>query len=297
MKGKNMKEITVSGPRGFAELVEGPLTLQFRNLVTISVVMYEHREGIPARFCAGLVPALKLAESYELGRHFRTTIRVVDPTSIVNHCNGWSVSSSRTQEFVRQFLAACYQGGRHAPPLFFDEAEPVSEAMLEVFRELGAELESAEGKVRDAVARIKESGRRHGGEKGEKNALLYMAAHPFSWLNFYHPSVWRKRPSPHCQLINLMSKSEEPFSAVRKFLREKRPDLTAKAQPVDRYMAICEHSSYIPLDGEPMCEEVFTKGYGACLKQYRSLAERGRKYEKALRDFEILARFVEDANY
>ncbi|MBI2888615.1 MAG: hypothetical protein HYY10_01700 [Candidatus Liptonbacteria bacterium] len=292
-----MKEITVGSPCGFAGLMEGPLTLQFRNLVTISVVMYEHREGIPARFFAGLVPALKLAESCELKRHFVTTIRVIDPTSIVNHCNGWSVHSSRMQEFVRQFLAARYQGERHAPPLFFDEAEPVGEAMLKVFRELGAELESAEGKVRDAVVRLKESGRRHGGENGEKNAFLYMAAHPFSWLNFYHPAVWRKRPSPHCQLINLMSKSEEPFSAVRKFLRQKRPDLVAKVQPVDRYMAVCEHPPYIPLDGEPLCEEVFTKGYGSCLEQYRSLAERGRKYKKALRDFEMLTRFVEDTNH
>lgn len=292
-----MKEITVSKPGETPGLIEGPLALQFRNLVTISVVMYEHQEGIPARFCAGLVPALKLADSHELRQHFHTTIRIIDPIPIVNHCNGWSVGSSRMKECVRRLLAECYPGASKPPLIFFDEAEPVNEKMLGVFQEVIRELESADEKIRGVVQQLKESGRRHGGERGEEHALLYIAAHPFSWLNFYHHSVWKRSSLPHCQYVNLMSRSEEPFSRVRRFLIKKRPDLMAKVQPIDRYMTVCTTPSYIPLNGEPMCDDVLTKGYDWCLAQYRSLKGVSRQHEGACRDFEMLARFVEDANY
>ncbi len=285
-----MNEITINVPRCATDLIgEEPLALRTHTSLVISVVAYEHQAGIPARFCAGLIPAIQLAKSPELELNaFTPTIRVIDPTSIANHCNGWQTRPTRFREIISEFLQRC------RVDFFFDEAEPVSSGMLGVLQDLGAELESSsDAEMNDVVQRIKESGRRHGGESGAKNALLYMAAHPFSWLDMHHPSVWRRRYPAERQFINLMSKSENRFSAVRKFLTSRRPELSSGVAPIDRYMTVCNAPCYIPLEGEPLIEDLTEHGYAWCEEQYRSLRKRSGNHERARRDFQELRSFLD----
>lgn len=265
----------------------GKLSLRPGGVVQISIVAYEHSAGMPARFCAGLIPAIELSRQLRRAA-FESIVRVLDPTPIANYCNGWQTKQSQFRNTLAKFFYSS------SVAFFFDEAEQIRNGTLEVLRALGVELESStDEKVVDIVQRIKESGRKHGGESGASNATLYMAAHPFSWLDMYHPLVWKKSyPSEGFQFINLMSKSEERFSVVRKFLQRRRPDLCTTNNPIDRYMTICNTPYYISLEEEPTLAELTDYGYDWCYKRYRELKVKSSNHNLALKDFEALMSFL-----
>jgi len=268
--------------------IEGDCILQAGKKIQISIVAYEHQAGMPARFCTGLVPATALSKQLaSIG--VTSTIRVIDPTPIANYCNGWETKKTKFKKVISNFMIG------HEIDFFFDESEEMSESTIELLREVGEELEtSTDAVVLDMVQRIKESGMKHGGESGASNAILYMAAHPFSWLEMYHPLVWSRRYSSeelHC--VNLMSKPEARFAVIRKFLQERRPDLCSGINPVDHYMTVCNTPCYIPLEGEPMFADLTSQGYERCHQHYQALKSRSSNHKRALKDFESLMRFLE----
>ena len=276
-----MNEIVINLP-----LVKDSILLRLDTAVQISIVTYEHKAGMPARFCAGLLPAIELVRHLE-SHSVQSVIRLVDPTPIANYCNGWEIKQSQFRDVITQFLQNADVN------FFFDEAEQISNDALEILHQLEVELEtSTDENMVDVVQRIQESGRRHGGDSGAKNALLYMAAHPFSWLDMYHQAVWKKRYSQGGQFVNLMSKSEERFSVVRKFLQNRRPDLSTNINLIDRYVTVCNTPCYIPLDGEPMFEDLSDHGYNWCYEQYRALKKKSGNHERAHRDFRLLMSFL-----
>ena len=130
----------------------GPLSVDCDRVVQISTVSYEHQMGIPARFCAGLLPAIELTRV--LTSHgVKSIIRLVDPTTIAYYCNGWAVKASAVHDINSRFLQNC------GIEFFLDEAEPVSVDSLKVLRELGNELENSnDAEIVDIVGGIKESG-------------------------------------------------------------------------------------------------------------------------------------------
>lgn len=280
-----MNEIVITSP-----LIKETFSLRPDSMVQISIVAYEHQMGMSARFCTGLLPAIELVRQLKLN-NVKSIIRLVDPTPIANYCNGWEIKQSQFRDVITQFLQNADVN------FFFDEAEQVNSDALKILRELGTELEtSTEEKVVNVVQRIRESGRRHGGDSGANNALLYMAAHPFSWLDMYHQAVWKKRYSQDGQFVNLMSKSEERFSVVRKFLQNQRPDLSTNINPTDQYMTVCNTPCYIPLDGEPTFLDLTNYGYDWCYKQYCALKKMSSNHERICKDFRLLMSFLDDLN-
>lgn len=264
----------------------GPLSVESDRAVQISVVSYEHQLGMPARFCAGLLPAIELYRKFE-SHAIRSVIRLVDPTPIVHYCNGWVISNPIFRDVISQFLQ------NNEIRFFFDQAEPVGDDALSILQELGSRLENpGDTVVHDIVQRIRESGRKHGGDVGAKNSIVYMAAHPFSWLNMYHPSLWKKPCPQDCQLFNLMSRSEERYSLVRKFLQTARPDLATGTQPFDIYMNVCDTPCYMPLEGEPRYVDLLERGYEWCHGRYMEIKKRNSNYERICRDFRLLRDFV-----
>lgn len=281
-KGIFMDKIVIQNP-----LIEGELIIEPDKKVQISIVLYEHEEGIPARFCAGLIPALALVRQLE-SNSVKSTIRLIDPTPIANYCNGWKMKQSCFRDIVVNFLDT------FGADYFFDEAEKVDVETLGVLENLGKILELSEDEqVVDMIQRIKESGRKHGGEHGVRNSVLYMAAHPFSWLDMYHPLVWKTEySSDSLQFLNLMSKPEKRFAVVRKFLQESRSDLCTKNNSVDLYMSICNTPCYIPLADEPKFSDLESRGYDWCLKRYLELKVRNNNYNRVYRDFLALNSFL-----
>ncbi len=255
--------------------------------VQVSIVAYEHPAGMPARFCAGLIPVVALSKELALNS-VKSTVRLIDPSPIANYCNGWKIGQPRFRDVISKFLAD------HEINFFFDEAEQMTDGALEVLRAVGSELESSDDPaIIDMVQRIKESGRKHGGESGENNAILYMAAHPFSWLDMYHPLIWRRKYSPGtCNFVNLMSKPESRFTMIRRYLRDKRPDLYSGIDSANHYTTICNNPCYIPLEGEPTFEDLTRRGYEWCHGHYRELRGESGNHRRALKDFELLMSFL-----
>ncbi|MFA5773246.1 MAG: hypothetical protein WC908_01060 [Candidatus Paceibacterota bacterium] len=266
--------------------IEGDFYFQLDKTVQISIVAYEHSLGIPARFCMGLVPAIALSKQLE-SIAVESVIRLIDPTNIANYCNGWKVKESQFKNVISEFL------NNRNVNFFFDEAEQMSEGALEILGAIGQELSFAtDTMVIDMIQRIKESGRKHGGELGAQNAILYMVAHPFSWLDMYHPLIWKKNyTSNEYQFVNLMSKSESRFALVRKFLQERRPDLSTIINSTDLYMTVCDTPCYIPLEGEPTFMDLTLNGYDWCLKHYREIKGKSGNHRRAFKDFESLIGF------
>jgi hypothetical protein len=267
--------------------IEGEFLLDRNKRVQISIVAYEHPTGMPARFCAGLIPAIVLAKQAE-GSSEKSIIRIIDPSPIANYCNGWVGTTSAFQSVIARFL------GNYGVNYFFDRAEEVTPEMLEVLESLGSTLQiEADKKIGEMVARITESGRRHGGESGVRNALLYMAAHPFSWLDMYHPRIWQKEHRiTGVQFVNLMSKPESRFTVVRKFLQERRPDLCTQANPTDLFMTVCNTPCYIPIEGEPLLADLTDKGYEWCHTRYYEMRKESGNHRRAYKDFESLYAFI-----
>lgn len=267
--------------------IEGDFYLQLNKTVQISVVAYEHSLGIPARFCIGLVPAIALSKQLK-SIAIESVVRLIDPTPIANYCNGWKIKESHFKNVISEFL------NNHGVNFFFDEAEQVSDGALEILGAIGQDLLSAtDTMVVDMIQRIKESGRKHGGELGANNAILYMAAHPFSWLDMYHPLIWKKHYSLiDYQFVNLMSKSESRFTLIREFLQEKRPDLSTAINSFDLYMTVSDTPCYIPLEDEPTFTDLTFNGYEWCHKRYKELKGKSGNHRRAFKDFELLESFI-----
>ncbi|MCX6765106.1 MAG: hypothetical protein NT148_01025 [Candidatus Nealsonbacteria bacterium] len=266
--------------------IVGNLSLRPGNAVQISIVAYEHSAGVPARFCAGLIPAIDVSKQLKQNA-FESVVRVIDPTPIANYCNGWQPKQSQLKDLIAKFF------NDNGVEFFFDEAEPIGNGALEVLGALAAELEYAKDeKVADMVERIRESGKRHGGDLGSDNSTLYMAAHPFSWLDMHHPLIWKKfYPPDGYHFVNLMSTSEERFTVVRKFLQRRRPDLCTNNNPTDRFMTICNTPCYIPLDGEPTLADLINHGHDWCHSRYCEFKAIGNHHARACKDFEALMAF------
>lgn len=266
--------------------IVGNVSLKPGKKVQISVVAYEHPAGLPARFCAGLIAAVDLYKCLTQNR-FTAVIRIIDPTPIAAYCNGWQAKQTQFRHVIAEFLRI------NNVEFFFDEAEQINNGAFEVLTEIGTELERCDSqKVKDAIAAIRESGRKYGGRSGASNAILYMAAHPFSWVDMYHPLVWRKAyPPESIHLVNVMSASEERFRIIRDFLKERRPDLCVKNPPLNRYMTLCRIPCYIPIEEEPMHADLTSKGLSWCLSRYSKLRAESQRHNWAHKDFEALVIF------
>ncbi len=267
--------------------IVGDFSFQHDKNVQISVVTYEYTLGIPARFCAGLIPPIALSQQLKL-LGTESVIRLIDPTSIANYCNGWDIKETRFKTVVCDFFE------KMDVKSFFDESEQASAGMVSVLENIGLDLiSSTDSMVIDMVSRISESGRKHGGELGASNAILYMAAHPFSWLNMHHPLIWRRQySSDDYQFVNLMSKPESRFTVIRKFLQQRRPDLSTTNNPTDYCMTVCNTPCYIPIEDEPTFVDLTDLGYDWCHTRYKELKKRSENHRRALKDFESLLHFL-----
>lgn len=251
--------------------------------VVISVVAYQHPAGIPARLCAGLLAAIELYHRLPIGV---AQLRIVDPSPIAAYCNGWSLCNETTS-ILQTF---CEQASIHP---VFDPAQPPCKESLDILQRVGERLMRTENPaVREMIQRIRESGRIHGGANGEQNALIYMAAHPFSWLDQYHPLIWQRRyPRDGCQYVNMLSQAESRFSLIRDELRQ-QPDYPSGLESEDLYMKICNVPCYIPLPQEPTYTEAKRVGWDACLAQYHNLKRLSENHRRATKDMEALIAFL-----
>ncbi|MBU6323197.1 MAG: hypothetical protein KGI41_04205 [Patescibacteria group bacterium] len=267
------------------ELIAGSVTLRGDAKAVISTVAYEHPDGMPARFAAGLIPAFVLARQLR-ERGIFTIVRIIDPTRVANYCNGWQMGSDKLDQVVGE-LAAMLEDRISTT----ESCMPLTGTSIRLLRSLANELEEADGAVGEMLERLRCSGRRHGGENGARNVALYAAAHPFSWLDLLHDSLWRGRSYEAYQHINLMSKPESRFSVMRAYLRDRHPEIASKAPRIDLEMKVCNTPCYLRLDDEPTFDDFMRDGYDTTLETYYALRTRSQNHRRAYNDFKVLSRY------
>lgn len=257
-----------------------PITCDASKVHILSVVCYAYPSHVPARLCAGLVPAVALARALQ-SHGIRAHIRIIDPSPIASYCNGWDTDQRCAQEAVLTFCT------HNAVACTIYRAKSVSTDSLTVMHTLGDSLSMASSaEVASMVERICTSGERHGGSRGRQNALLYMAAHPFSWLDMQNDLFWPERfPSTEYACINIVSKAEERYSLIRSYLCNTHPELRSQNRPHDVTMSICGTPSYVPLPEEPTLDDMRTHGHQWCLERYASLRSKSENHRRAHRDF------------
>lgn len=265
---------------------EGSIFVDETKQVVVSVVAYEHARGIPARFFAGIYPAFELARKI-LDAGGKACVRIVNPLSIACYCNGWSHTNERLTQILARLNCCNIQFEQHL-------SQEVDGQMIDVLSTLACRLEGELGKDHRLLQSIRQSGYKNGGQAGEANALLYAAAHPFSWLDMCHESVWKMVTNiTNTHFIHLVSKSEERFAALRATLCTVAPEYLIEGIKVDeRFLTVCNVPAYLPLDEEPLFEELGTRGHEECHRIYSRLKkEKGENYRRIIKDFEFAQQF------
>lgn len=270
-----------------SDLIKGAVTIPAdATTLVISVVAYQHPVGVPARFLAGMVPAIDLARK-AAAQGVSATIRVIDPSPIAEHCNGWRVEKPIVWDLIKDFLT------QHGVEFSFDRAAPVTDETQALLKRVGAQLQSPDDPaVADMIGRITASGKVHGGQDGERNALLYAAAHPFSWLEFSSPLLWDCKPVSGCHYINLISNAEARYTLIRQYLRRCMPEMHSGIEPADHEMAVCSTPCYMLVGGEPTLEDLNQFGVDACRKRYFGARTADQNHKRAFRDFEVLMQYL-----
>ncbi len=259
-------------------------------LVTINVVTYEHGAGAPARCMAGFLPAIQLYNALS-NRGIMTTVRIIAPSKIARHCNGWDLDGNdRVVRKATDMLAAANVEHFVAAPAGMDLVQPALESVAHL-------LKNAPDAIGECVQKLRASGLRHGGEQGEQNALLYAAAHPYSWQDLYDSRIWPDRPLGGGVRLNVMSRAERRFQPIRHYLAVIQSEQTVSGPSGDFFTELCDTPGYIPLPGEPLIETLEQEGPARCHDIYRNLKTNGggaekETYRRAHRDFRVLMNYL-----
>ncbi len=190
-----------------------------RGRIQLNVVVYGSPKGIPARFFAGIIPAILLAKKF-IAQEKDVCIRVFNPITIASFCNGWQNGEDKERQNKKAITLAEKFLEKQGIPFFFDPSLPVSDEMMKALQPLEEAIRN-EPTLRGTLKRLETSGLRYGGGIGEKQSALYAVAHPFGWQDLWHQSLWLSKPAMGTTVINIMSEAEKPFSTVRRFLVER----------------------------------------------------------------------------
>lgn len=250
-----------------------PVMVPVGKELVISIVAYETPDGLPARFLAGVMPAIDVAQkATESG--ISTVVRVIDPAPIASHFNGWDAYPTSHHELLSSFFGQC------GVKFYIDRAatvtpdmECVIDSLASVLNELLNQDGVSESASIAAYKQLLKSAEKRG-QEGLKNTLRYVAAHPFSWLEFYHESLWSNRHNLDAHYINLMSKSESRFTAVGDLLLGYGTDFCSGLKPKRYHFTCCKMPSYVRQPDEPSFVDLKTIGPRACLERYGELAKR-----------------------
>ena len=268
------------------------------NTIQINVVVYGSPLGIPARFFAGLIPAVLLAKKFRsMGKE--VILRAFCSIHIATFCNGWqgdlaAVQNRKAINFAEWFF------DRHNISFFIDYSCQVSDEMKTILGHLEAAIKE-EPTLQGVVGKLQGSGFRYGGEVGRERSILYAAAHPFGWQDLWHPSVWLKKPDENTAVVNVMSESEKSFSMVRKFLVDRFSEYRLP-RVNDVLTKTCQVPHYILFPGEPTMEDLQRKGIAACVQRYGRMLELASSdsertmVQKLLKDFVSVCEFLAETN-
>lgn len=206
------------------------------------------KEGLPARYLTGFLSTFALADTIHETTKGRaqSKVRIFVPSAISHHANGISHETIATQisEGTHMLQQMAENHFEHIE-LFVEKDQPMSQQALDVLEGIASLAGTIDDKTID---RIKQNGRRRGGEQGEKEALIYTAHHLLGWKDMEHAAVFAE-VAPFT-VINTMPPSEKPYTAMRGALldRLKQSDFAPfvrQGQTIDMVMKMSDRPHYL----------------------------------------------------
>lgn len=252
--------------------------------VWINSVFGVNKEGqLPARFLSGFLSGFGLAETIQKSTKGKSTpiVRIFIPRHISAFVNGIENDAveSQVQEGTK-LLQALVESRFPTIQVFFEKDKPITESALEKLTEVADlfvnETEDVE------LQRIRESGRRRGGEQGAQNALTYAAHHAFGWSDLHSMAIFEQRPP--FTVINALPPSERPFVNVRQTIKQhvedsKSTDLLCQGKRFDLLMMMSDRPHYLLItdqDGkvlEPTTSDLVSASCGEILDRLAMAAK------------------------
>lgn len=259
----------------------------------INIALSVSREGLPARFLAGVIPGFALAQALQEQFGVDTSIRFFAPINIAATCNGLDDE----EQFRMIGNKAIGQGSElvqklqqtHFPQITWRLTldQPWSkdaEQLLASIWNRSSELDEEQlNQARESVL-----------QPGKSNAHLYMPHHLFGWQDCFSPFIFPEedKPKENELVINCMSQSERNFQMFRKRLawdlKITRPDLVISRPPIDVTTERCPGPHYIrSRDGEriePSLEDLFSNGFVDIVRNLGHLVNENPRFETAKND-------------
>lgn len=287
----------------------------------VNIALSVSKEGLPARFLAGIIPAFSLAEAIREQFGAAASVRVFAPINLAVACNGFNgeshtdITREQAQEQFRAIGTTVIDQGRILVQKLQQAQFPSiswkltldqpwnknAEELLETIWKRSFELDEEQlSQARDTVV-----------QTGKLNAHLYIPHHLFGWQDCFSPFIFpiEDKPQDGELVINCMSQSERNFQAFRRRLawdlQVTRPNLLVSRSPVDVMTERCPGPHYIrSQDGEriePSLEDLLSEGFVSTVRSLSRFAQVNPKFETARKDMLSVSEFfhqrwVEDSN-
>lgn len=228
--------------------------------VWINSVFGVNKEGqLPARFLSGFLSGFGLAEMIEKSTKGRSKpkVRIFIPDNISTFVNGIrNEDASRQIEEGTRLLQAFVAKQFPTIEVFFENDRPVGREASEKLKQVVDLFVDETGD--NELQRIRESGRRRGGEQGAQNALTYAAHHAFGWSDLHSSVIFEQHPP--FTVINTLPPSEKPFIGIRQTIKQHvadslSADLLCQGKRFDLLVMMSDRPHYLLItnpDGESL---------------------------------------------
>lgn len=261
--------------------------------VHINIALSVSKEGLPARFLAGVIPGFALAQAIQEQFGVETSVRFFAPINIAIICNGLDEEEQfrdvgkRTISQGNELVQKLQQTHFPLVPWRLTLDQPWNKDAEELLASIwNRSLELDEEQLNQARASIL--------QQGKLKTHLYMPHHLFGWQDCFSQFIFPEEDKPNEEelVINCMSQSERHFQTFRRRLawdlKVTRPDLVVSRSPIDVITERCPGPHYIrSRDGEriePSLEDLLAHGFVDIVRNLAYLINENPRFETARND-------------
>lgn len=276
----------------------------------VNIALSVSKEGLPARFLAGVIPGFILAQAVQEQFGVETSVRFFAPIHIAIACNGLA-----EEEQFRAIENKAIGQGRGLVQKLQQIHFPLVPWRLTLDHSWNEDAEKLLASIWDRSSELDEEqlnqARASVLQQGKSNAHLYMPHHLFGWQDCFSQLIFplEDKPKGNELVINCMSQSERNFQTFRRRLawdlKVTRPDLVVSRPPIDVMTERCPGPHYIrSRDGEriePSLEDLLSDGFVDIVRNLVCLINENPRFETAKNDmlsiFEFFhRRWIENSN-
>lgn len=295
-----MNKLEAIQPLFSSRLAEAATTMphpkEWGNDAGVNVVFGIPHQELPARFLAGLVPAIAFIETVNQNAE----LRIFVPLHLALHTGVSPVQAERKKQqgllFIQKFQTIFH------PELtwFVDVDKPMTQTAIEFLIKLSDQLPVQNPEIQSAWESILSSARRRG---DEKTAKVYGPHHIFGWQDCHEPNLFFEQ-LPKTITINVMSTAERPFRLVRQAVvrgvEKNHSEILVHGHHLDLETALCRRPHYLRVSikntQEPSLDDLLLAGFQEVHRELTGQAASGvsKKFREALKDLESVDNHIRE---